>query len=142
MISHFNLSGCENSFYFVITSIQQVTCGLKITGIVGDGSAEAWVEASVGEQLQVCVLPVWEGGKDALCQRYEQGLIEQELRSCLEYVSFRSEKTYNPETCCWQQKIVALLKPQTPAFWPTARSERPHQQICEMGATWQRQAAC
>lgn len=142
MISHFNLCGSENSFYFEIATIQQDSAGLKITGIVGDGSAEAWFEGSIGEQLQVCVFPIWEGGSDSLCQRYEQTLIEQGLVSCFEEVSFRSEQAFNPDTGCWQQKIIALAKPTTPAYWPMARSERPHLQVCEAAAIWQRPIAC
>jgi len=142
MISHFNLSGCENSFYFEISSIQQLSNGLKIAGIVGDGSAEAWFEASVAEQMQVSVLPIWDGGHDALCQRYDQSLIEQALRSCLEDVSFRSEKSFNAEAGCWQQKIVASAKPYTPFVWPVMRHERPYSRVCEEPAVWQRQLAC
>jgi hypothetical protein len=142
MISHFNLSDSENSFYFDISSIQQDSAGLKISGVVGDGSAEAWFEAKVAERLQVCVFPIWEGGGDTLCQRYEQSALEEGLASCFEELSFRSEKTFDPETGCWQQRIVALTKPTTPSFWPTAHNGRPHQRIAETGAVWQRQAAC
>ena len=77
MISHFNLSDSENSFYFEISNIQPVPSGLTITGILGDGSAETWFEAHIGDQLQVCVLPTWEGGRDALCQRYDQNALEK-----------------------------------------------------------------
>ncbi len=143
MISHFNLSECENSFYFEISTIQEDAGGLKIAGIVGDGSAEAWFEASVGERLRVCVLPIWEGGSESLCQRYDQGLIEQGLSSCLEDVSFRSEKSFDPAAGCWQQKNVAVAKSKAPSFWSAPpRNGRRHYQICEAGAVWQRRAAC
>ena len=142
MIAHFNLSGSDNSFYFEISKIQQESCGLKIVGIVGDGSAEAWFEASVGEQLRVCVLPVWDGDSDSFCQRYEQSLVEQGLSDCLEEVRFHSEKTFNPATGCWQQKIIALPKQTPNSLWAMARTERPHHQVCEKGVIWQRQAAC
>ena len=142
MISHFNLPASDNSFYFEIARIQEDACGLKITGIVGDGSAEAWFEAGVGERLQVCVFPIWEGGSDSLCQRYEQSLIEQGLANSLEEVSFRSEKAFDSETGCWQQKIVAIPRLKTPSFWTLARYDRPRHQVCETGAIWQRRAAC
>ena len=142
MISHFNLSGSENSFYLDISTIQQDSCGLKITGVVGDGSAEARFEASIASRLQVYVFPVWEGGTDSLCQRYDKSLIEQGLVSCLQDVRFCSEKIFDPDTGRWPQTIIALAKPSSPTLWPAARIEKPHQHVCEMGATWQRQATC
>lgn len=142
MISHFNLPAGESSFYFEISTIQQDSRGFNLTGVVGDGSAEASFEASVGEQLQVCVLPVWDGGSDSLCQRYEQSTIEQGLVACLEDVRFCCERTFNPEAGCWQQKVVALAKPSSPAVWSPPRHDRPYHQVCEAGVSWQRQAAC
>ena len=142
MISHFNLSGSENFFYLDISAIQQHSFGLKITGVVGDGSAEALFEACIGAELQVCVFPIWEDGQDSLCQRYDQSLIEQGLVSCLEDVRFCSEKTFDPDTGSWQQSIIALAKKTNPSLWPVARIEMPHQHVCEMNAIWQRQAAC
>ncbi len=142
MISHFNLSGSENFFYLDISAIQQDCCGLKITGVVGDGSAEAWFEACIGAELQVCVFPIWEEGNDSLCQRYDQSLIEQGLVSCLEDVRFCSEKTFDPDTNRWQQNIIAIAKPVNPSLWPAARIEKPHQHVCELNAIWQRQASC
>ena len=142
MISHFNLSCSDNSLYFEISAIQQDSRGLKITGIVGDGSAEAWFEACVAEQLQVCVLPIWEGGSDSLCQRYDQGAIELGLVGCLEDVSFRTEKAFDPDSGCWREKIVAVARPANPSLWAMSRSERPYLRVCENGSVWQRQVAC
>ncbi len=141
MISHFNLSCSDNSLYFEISAIQQDSGGLKITGIVGDGSAEAWFEACVAVQLQVCVLPIWEGGSDSLCQRYDQGAIEQGLIGCLEDVSFRTEKTFDPDTGCWQEKIVAIAKPATPSLWSMPRIERLYLRVGEKGPIWQGQVS-
>lgn len=142
MISHFNLSGSETSFYCAISTIQQDTGGLKVSGIVGDGSAEAWFEARVAEQLQVCVFPIWEGGSDSLCQRYEQSQIEQALVGCFEELSFRSESSFDPESGCWQQQIVAHPKAQLPAPWSLSRFERSQPRIREAGVIWQAQRAC
>jgi len=141
MVSHFNLSDSENSFYFEISNILQDASGLKVSGIVGDGSAETWFEANIGEQLQVCVLPIWDAGSEALCHRYEQSLIEQGLRNALEDVSFCSERTFNHELRCWQQEIVARTKQVISTSVPLSRNERPHTHVCEPGAFWQRHVA-
>jgi hypothetical protein len=140
MISHFNLSDSDLSFYFEISGILQETSGLKVTGIVGDGSAETWFEARIGEQLQVCVLPIWDAGSDSLCQRYDQNLIEQGIRSALEDVRFCSERLFNRDICCWQQKIVAQAQ-EINSPTGSVRNERPHQHVCESGVVWQRQSA-
>jgi hypothetical protein len=136
MISHFNLVGYENSFYLEISSIQPSPAGLKVCGIVGDGSAEDWFEACVGEQLKVALLPVWEAEVDSLCQRYDQDLVEEGLRRCLQELSFRSEKSFEPAMGCWHQSFVAVPKPSAAPFWPMGRMERPHSWICETGPIW------
>jgi len=142
MISHFNLPDSENSFYFEISDIQREASGLKIAGILGDGSAETWFEAHIGEHLQVCVLPTWEEESDALCQRYDQGLLEEGLRNALEDVRFCSEQTFNPDLSRWQQRIVALAQPTAPPYVLMPRHERPHVHVCETGVVWQRQPPC
>ncbi len=142
MISHFNLSGGNSSFYFTISKILSTAGGLLITGIVGDGSAESLFEARIAEQLQVSVLPTWGEGSDSLCQRYDQELIEQELVSCFQEVSFRSEKAFDPDIGCWRQNIVATPKSISPSYLVTDHMERPHPQVRELAATWQRQRAC
>ncbi|WP_020676564.1 hypothetical protein [Geopsychrobacter electrodiphilus] len=138
MISHFNLSGYENSFYFAISSIQPSSAGLKISGIVGDGSAEDWFEACVGDQLKVVLLPIWESEGDSLSGRYEQEVLEEGLTRCFKELSFRSEKSFNSETGQWLQKFVAVAEPSCAPFWPMSRIERPHQWICEPGPVWRK----
>jgi hypothetical protein len=142
MISHFNLSGYENSFYFAISSMQQTSTGLNISGVVGDGSAEDWFEARVGDQLRVALLPIWESEAESLCSRYDQDLLEEGLARCFEELSFRSEKSFNPETGHWLQKIVAVTKPVAAPFWPMGRIERPHHWVCEPGVVWKKHQSC
>lgn len=142
MISHFNFTGSDLSLYFDISSIQPQSGGLQISGTVGDGSAEAWFEANVGERLQVRILPVWNAGSEALCQRYDLDLLEQALAERLEDVSFCSELIYDQTSGCWQQQIKAVSKSFNQTFRPEMRVKWPHLQICEPNATWRQLSVC
>jgi hypothetical protein len=141
MISHFNLSGSDHSFYLAISTIRQDALGLLVSGTVGDGSAEACFEARIGGQSQVNILPVWEADSNSLCQRYDQSLLELALIDCMDEISFRSKGTFDRINGCWQQQIVAVAVPSVPIFCQTARRNRPHQQIREAGPVWQKRVA-
>jgi hypothetical protein len=142
MVTHFHLENCENSLYLAIATIQTRQNRLKVTGTVGDGSAEAWFEAMVGEQIQVQVLPVWDADADALCQRYDQLQLETALADCLAELRFRCEGYFDPWSGCWQQRIMAEKSSCDLASFPySALRVRPHQQVSESAPRWQKQQA-
>lgn len=140
MISHFNFSDRDQSLYFDIETIRPAAGGLLLSGTVGDGSAEDYFEARLGEQLQVRLLPLWEEESDSLCRRYDQGQLERTLAAHLEELSFRSELSFDRSRCCWTQHFSAEACETEHLFRPAARIERPHPQVCEPGPLWQRRA--
>lgn len=142
MVTHFHLADGENSLYLAIATIQTRQNRLKVNGTVGDGSAEAWFEATIGEQIQVQVLPVWDADAEALCQRYDQPQLETALAACLAELRFRSEGYFDPWSGQWQQQIRAEKSSQDLASFPcSALYVRPHQQVGESAPRWQKQQA-
>jgi len=140
MVTHFYLADSENSLYLAIATIQTRQNRLKVTGTVGDGSAEAWFEATIGEQIQVQVLPVWDADAEALCQRYDQLQLETALADCLAELRFRSEGYFDPWRGQWQQQIMAEKSSQDLASFPCAALRvHPHPQVSEAVPLWQRQ---
>ncbi|MCF6179562.1 MAG: hypothetical protein L3J63_09275 [Geopsychrobacter sp.] len=142
MIAHFNLSETDASFYFAISTIRQQSADIYLCGTIGDGSAEAWFEASAGKTLQVKILPIWDAGCDALCQRYDQEQLEQALLHALEDIHFCSELAYDRAKGCWRQQFSAVPASESRLFPPAPRVAQPHLHVCEPDLHWRRMAVC
>ncbi len=141
-MTHFNFPETDISFYFDISSIEQTEGTFQLSGTVGDGSAEAWFEAQVGERTQVCILPIWDGGDEALCQRYDQGRVEQVLAEKLEDLSFHTKLIFDQAQGCWRQQVLASQKSIDMPSRYEMRFERPHHQVCEPEVIWRQVSAC
>lgn len=134
---HFSIDDSANSLYLSISSIRPSAKGLQLSGTVGDGSAEAAFEASLGVRMQVRLIPVWAPGEETLCQRYDQGLLELAVQEALGGISIHSESDFDPASGSWRQCYEA--KPRLVAAYP---SVQPHQarsgsRVHEQGPDWQ-----
>lgn len=135
MIFHFNLSGSDASLYFSISTIRQTGEGLRLGGVLGDGSAEDWFEATIGSQIVVQLLPVWQA-EDSLCDRFDQKTLELDLARQISALRFRSEGAFDRASGTWQQHYLAEKPVSAPVFRFFGRIQRPHQQACERPPQW------